>query len=133
MKNIFFIISVPVIMALDGIWLTIIAKNWYRAQFKPFLEGNAFTIRIPAALLVYILLIIGFYVYVIPAIIERELSLTTFLHGALFGGIVYGVYDLTNYATLPQWPLALVIGDAAWGAILFGLTSVITKYIVTRF
>ena len=35
--------------------------------------------------------------------------------GALFGLVVYGVYDFTNYSTLRQWPLVLALADTAWG------------------
>jgi uncharacterized membrane protein len=35
--------------------------------------------------------------------------------GALFGRVVYGVYDFTNYSTLPQWPFVLTLADVGWG------------------
>jgi len=38
-------------------------------------------------------------------------------YGALFGLVVYGVYDFTNYSTLRQWPLVLALADVAWGAV----------------
>jgi uncharacterized membrane protein len=49
-----------------------------------------------------------------------------FAWGAGFGLIVYGVYDLTNYATLDRWPLALTLIDITWGMFICGTTAAVT-------
>ena len=43
--------------------------------------------------------------------------------GALFGIFTYATYDLTNLATLKGWPLAIVLIDILWGAVLSAVVS----------
>ena len=43
--------------------------------------------------------------------------------GAFFGLVAYGTYDLTNLATLRNWPLPMVIVDLVWGAVLSGVSA----------
>jgi len=37
--------------------------------------------------------------------------------GALFGLVAYATYDLTNQATLRDWPWHLTLIDLCWGAL----------------
>jgi uncharacterized membrane protein len=46
---------------------------------------------------------------------------------AAFGVIAYSVYDLTNYATISRWPIALTLADMAWGACVCGATTAATR------
>jgi uncharacterized membrane protein len=43
--------------------------------------------------------------------------------GALFGFIAYATYDLSNLATLRNWPVSLALIDMAWGAVLSGVSA----------
>ena len=47
----------------------------------------------------------------------------------LLGVLVYGVYDLTNMATIKEWTWNTVLLDSVWGGILFTSTYYITKQI----
>ena len=101
-------------MVLDGVWLGLLMKNFYRAQMAPIARwaDGGIAPNWPAALVVYALLGAGIALFVIP----RASSLPqAAAYGALLGLVVYGVYDFTNYSTLRQWPLALTLVDAAWG------------------
>ena len=51
--------------------------------------------------------------------------------GAFFGLITYGTYDLTNLATLRDWPLNITIIDLVWGTFLNAATSGITYFVAT--
>ena len=102
-------------MVLDGLWLGVLMKNFYRDQLAPImrLSEGAIAPNWPAALVVYALLGAGIALFVIP----RAPTLGSAAgYGALFGLVVYGVYDFTNYSTLRQWPFALTLADVAWGA-----------------
>lgn len=55
-----------------------------------------------------------------------------FLYGAALGLVAYGTYDLTNYALLKAWPLAMTIADMAWGAAIQGFTAVVATMINNR-
>jgi len=101
-------------MVLDGVWLGLLMKNFYRDQLAPIvrLANGGIAPNWPAAVVVYALLGTGIALFVIPHASTVPLAAA---RGALFGLVVYGVYDFTNYSTLQQWPLALA--DVAWGAV----------------
>lgn len=101
-------------MVLDGIWLGLLMKNFYREQLLPIVRlGNGgIAPNWPAAFVVYALLGAGIAIFVIPRAPTVPLAAA---YGALFGLVVYGVYDFTNYSTLRQWPLVLTFADVAWG------------------
>lgn len=46
---------------------------------------------------------------------------------ALFGFFAYATYDLTNLATLRQWPVGLALLDMAWGSALSAVAAVAGK------
>lgn len=48
----------------------------------------------------------------------------------LLGAGIYGVYELTNYSTLKDWPLYLVFMDTLWGGILFTLVTYLYNRLV---
>jgi uncharacterized membrane protein len=102
-------------MVLDGVWLGLLMKNFYRAQLAPIvrLADGGMAPNWPAAFLVYALLGTGIALFVIPRAATVSVAA---IYGALFGLVVYGVYDFTNYSTLRQWPFVLTLIDAAWGA-----------------
>ena len=102
-------------MVLDGVWLGLLMKNFYRQQLAPIvrLADGGIAPNWPAAFVVYVLLGTGIALFVLPRASTVPLAAT---YGALFGLVVYGVYDFTNYSTLRQWPFVLALADVAWGA-----------------
>ena len=109
-------------MLLDGIWLGFVMKKFYVTQLAPLgriVDGGLVPVWWAAAL-VYVCLGLGIAAFVVP----RATTLGgAAIFGALFGLVVYGVYDLTNYSTLTQWPLGLVAADMAWGAFASALVA----------
>ncbi len=117
-------------MVLDGVWLGVVMKNFYRDQLAPIarLANGSMAPNWPAAFVVYVLLGTGIALLVIPRASTTSLAA---LYGALFGLVVYGVYDFTNYSTLRQWPLVLALADVAWGAAASAGCAVVVR-IVSR-
>ena len=103
-------------MVLDGVWLGLLMKNFYRNQLAPIvrLADGGIAPHWPAAFVVYALLGTGIALFVIPRAPTVPLAAA---YGALFGLVVYGVYDFTNYSTLRQWPFVLTLADVAWGTV----------------
>jgi uncharacterized membrane protein len=102
-------------MVLDGIWLGLLMNTFYRDQLAPIarLSNGGLAPNWTAAFAVYLFLGVGIALFVAP----RAAGVgSAALYGALFGLVVYGVYDFTNYSTLRQWPLTLALVDVAWGA-----------------
>ena len=52
------------------------------------------------------------------------------VYGALFGLVVYGVYDFTNYSTLRQWPFVLTLADVAWGTVASAACAAVVRFVV---
>ena len=103
-------------MVLDALWLGVVMKHFYREQLAPIvrLANGGIAPNWPAAFVVYVLLGIGIAVFVVP---RAPTVSSAAAFGALFGLVVYGVYDFTNYSTLRQWPFVLTLADTAWGAL----------------
>jgi len=83
----------------------------------------------PAALIFYLLFIAGLVVFVIQPGLAAKSLFKTVLLAALFGLVTYATYDLTNLATIKNWPLIVTIVDLIWGMLLSVIVSSIVFYI----
>lgn len=124
-----YLIALPVFFAIDMIWLGLVAKNFYKSQIGFLMKPD---INWTAAILFYLLFIVGLVLFVIAPAVEKGSWMYALLFGALFGLITYATYDLTNLATLKDWPILVTIVDLAWGATLGALVSVITYFIAGK-
>jgi uncharacterized membrane protein len=71
------------------------------------------------------LFILGILVFVVvPGLREYSLK-ATLLRVAFFGLVTYAAYDLTNIATVKNWPVVISVVDKAWGTVLSVLVSFI--------
>ncbi len=122
-------IALPVFFAIDMIWLGLVAKNFYREHLGFLMKTN---INWIAAIIFYLLFIFGLVVFVISPALAKGSWTHTLFYGALFGLITYATYDLTNLATIRDWPLNVTIVDLIWGAVLSASVSVIVYLIVTK-
>lgn len=116
-------------MVLDGLWLGVLMKTFYRDQLAPIvrLVNGSIAPNWPAALVVYALLGTGIALFVIP---RASTAWSAAGYGALFGLVVYGVYDFTNYSTLRQWPFVLTLADVAWGIVASAAAATAVRAIV---
>ena len=122
-------IALPVFFGIDMIWLGFVAKNFYHSQIGFLMKSN---INWMAAILFYLLFIIGLVLFVITPAIEKGSWVQALLYGALFGFITYATYDLTNLATLKDWPLLVTVVDLAWGALVASSVSIVTYFIASK-
>ncbi|AGA89766.1 putative membrane protein [Thioflavicoccus mobilis 8321] len=123
-----YLLTVPVFFAIDMLWLGLIAKDFYQTNLGYILSPNVNWI---AAVAFYLIFIAGIlYFAVVPALGEASLG-RVLLNGALFGFFTYMTYELTNMATLPDWPLKVVIVDTLWGAVLSASVA-IASYLIGR-
>lgn len=125
-----FLIALPVFFAIDMLWLGFVAKSFYRNQIGFLMTPD---VNWVAAIIFYLIFIAGLVVFVISPAVEKEMWTHALLFGALFGLVTYATYDLTNLATLKDWPLLVTIVDLVWGMALGALVSFATYSIVTRF
>lgn len=115
--------------AVDLVWLGVVAKDFYRSGIG-HLMGDGFNVGgIIAFYLVYIAGI--FFFAVNPALATGDWQRAALL-GLAFGFFAYATYDLTNLATLRDWPIGVTIVDIAWGAVLTSAASVVGYSVATR-
>lgn len=117
------LIVAPVVLVVDLVWLGVVMKPFYESQIGELARrsGAALAPRWAAAVGVYLLIPTGIVLFVRPHLGPQVGPGTAIAWGALFGLVVYGVYDLTNRAVLERWPLVLTCVDIAWGCTLCGL------------
>ncbi|MBC7766881.1 DUF2177 family protein [Arenimonas sp.] len=125
-----YLTALSIFLVIDGIWLGFLAKSFYAKQIGFLFKTN---INWIAALLFYILFIFALLVFVINPAIEKNSIIHAILFGALFGFITYATYDLTNLATLKDWPIAVTIVDLIWGSFVTAAVSSVTFLIFTKF
>ncbi|MFC1653348.1 DUF2177 family protein [Patescibacteria group bacterium] len=110
-------------LAIDFTWLGLVAKKFYDFHLSQFSR----TLNWPAALFVY-LLIVASVVFISVTKYQQSGRLTDgFMWGAMAGLMMYGVYDLTNMATLSNWSWKLVVVDVLWGVFVCGVVGLIAS------
>lgn len=124
-----FFIALPVFFAIDMVWLVLVAKKFYSQHLGYIMRPD---VGWAAAIIFYLLFIAGLVTFVISPAVEKQSWLHALIFGAFFGLITYSTYDLTNLATLKDWPLIVTIIDLIWGMVLSASISVITYYIAGR-
>lgn len=122
-------IALPVFFAIDMLWLGFIAKNFYQKQIGFLMTPN---VNWAAAIIFYLLFIVGLVMFVIEPALKLQSWNHAVLYGALFGLISYATYDLTNLATVANWPLIVTIVDLIWGTVLAASVSTISYLIASK-
>ncbi|RPI58288.1 MAG: DUF2177 family protein [Chloroflexi bacterium] len=106
--------------AIDLVWLGLVARSFYRKHLGFLMAPSP---NWPAAIIFYLLFVLGILVFVVLPGLEANSLRTTLLRAALFGLICYATYDLTNLATVKDWPLLVTVVDLIWGTVLSVVVS----------
>jgi uncharacterized membrane protein len=120
-------VALVVFLIIDLVWLAVIAKTLYQKELGFIMSEKP---NWTAAILFYLIFIVGLVFFVINPAVQKDSWSYALLVGMLFGLISYSTYDLTNLATLADWPLKITIIDLIWGSSLGGLVSTITFFIL---
>ena len=111
------LICTVIFLAIDLVWLGIVAKPIYQRGIGHLMAEN---FRIAAAAMFYAIYVAGIVYFGVAGAVDWKAAALT---GALFGFFCYATYDMTNYATLRDWPLSITLMDIAWGTVLTGFTA----------
>ena len=123
-------ILLGIFLVIDGLWLTVIAKQLYAKHLGYLMAEKP---KLFAALVFYVLYAAGLYVFAVhPALGTASLQ-AALLKGALFGLIAYATYDLTNLATVKDWPVLITAIDLVWGTVLSASVSVLSYWVIRLF
>ena len=115
-----YLITIPVLVVIDLSWAGYLMKDFYRTRLAHILSPDVHFVPL---VFFYLLLSVGiFYFAAYPAHLKQSLLLALG-SGFLLGVVAYGTYDLTNMATLAQWPLVITLVDIVWGGVVAGATA----------
>jgi uncharacterized membrane protein len=111
-------------VALDLLWLGVIAKPIYQQGIGHLMAERP---NVPVAVLFYAVFALGLVVFAVAPNASEPQWRKTILAGALFGFFAYATYDLTNLATLKNWPIGMSLLDMAWGSFVSAASAAAGK------
>jgi uncharacterized membrane protein len=130
MKLKLYLITFLAFLAIDSLWLGLVAPSFYRSQIGYIM---AETPNFFAAGLFYLVFIFGMVVFIVEPGVREGTLMQSVSRGALFGLVTYATYDLTNLATLEGWPVLLTVVDLTWGTVLSAAVTLVSVWAGRRF
>ncbi len=124
-----YFLTLVVFLAIDMIWLLVLAKKFYSEQLGYLMAKNP---NLIAALVFYVLFVAALLFFVIHPALSSGSGQYALFAGMFFGLVTYGTYDLTNLATIKDWPVLITLVDLAWGSFVTGSTAWISYNIISR-
>ncbi len=124
-----FLVAFTTFLVIDGIWLTFVAKEFY-AKNLGFLLTK--TPNFVAAGIFYAIYIFGIVILVLSPALQKGSLWSAVMTGCLFGLCAYATYDLTNQATIKDWPVLVTVVDLIWGTVLSGSVAGISYLVLTK-
>jgi uncharacterized membrane protein len=118
-----YLIILIVFFAIDMVWLGLVARTFYREHLGFLLAPTPNWI---AAISFYLLFILGILVFVVVPGLDDDSLRKTLFRAALFGLVTYATYDLTNLATVKDWPVLVTVVDLIWGTVLSVTVSLVS-------
>ncbi len=127
-----YLATLVVFATIDTVWLGVVARDYYRGALGDLLAPG---FNLWAALAFYLVYCIGILIFAVLPALRAESLLTALGYGALLGFFCYATYDLTNMATLRDWPIGMSFVDMAWGTALTATAAVVgtqvTRWLTT--
>jgi uncharacterized membrane protein len=115
-----YFVTIPIFFIIDLIWLGVVARGFYQKHLGYLMRTP---INWTAAIIFYLLFIIGIVFFAVRPALEVQSPMRALIYGALFGFFTYATYDLTNLATVKDWPVIVTIVDLVWGTVLCGAVA----------
>ena len=119
-----------VMIAIDLLWLGVIAKPLYQQGLGHLMAERP---NLTAAAAFYVVYVAGLLVFAIVPQVADAGWLRTAAAAAMFGFVAYATYDLSNLATLRDWPIGLSLIDMAWGAVLSAVAATAGRFAWDRY
>lgn len=123
------LVSLPILIAGDLVWLGVVMKDFYRGHLGHLMADGVTWWAAGAFYLAYSAGVV--YLAVLPGIASGSLARTV-VTAALLGAFAYATYDLTNQATLRDWPVIVTLVDILWGAFLTGFIGAVAFWLFGR-
>ena len=118
-----YLLLLPIFLALDYLWLGVVMARFYNRELGSLARRSGESISVVpwAAAVVYLLIPLGIVLFALPRVSPSNLVTSALGWGCLYGLVLYGVYDMTNYSVVAAWSLRLSAVDILWGGVLNAL------------
>jgi len=123
-------IALVIFLAIDMVWLTLIAKSLYAQHLGYLMAPKA---KLIAAFIFYLLFVVGLQFFVLNPALAAGSWKTALFAGMFFGLVTYATYDLTNLATIKDWPVLITAIDLVWGSFVSGITALLSFLVIRKF
>jgi len=124
-----YLVVLAAFLGIDMVWLGLVAKKFYAEQIGFLMKTE---VNWTAAIIFYLLFVGGLTWFVVSPALKDGSWQRALLPGMAFGLITYATYDLTNLATIKDWPLLVTIVDLVWGTFLAGAVSIIAYLVLSK-
>jgi uncharacterized membrane protein len=125
-----YLTTAVVMIVIDLVWLGVIAKPLYQQGIGHLMTDQP---NILAAVAFYMLFPVGLMVFAVTPQVAMEGWQKSAWLGAMFGFFAYATYDLTNLATLKNYPISLALIDIVWGTVVSAVAASVGKLVFNRF
>lgn len=125
-----YLLSVPVFFLIDMVWLGLIATGFYKSNLGHLMGSS---VNWPVAIVFYLLFLVGLLIFAIAPALAQKSLMHAIVFGALFGFFTYATYDLTNWATLKDWPPVVALVDMLWGTVLSATVAGVSYWLAVTF
>jgi uncharacterized membrane protein len=125
-----YVATLVAFVAADMVWLGIMVDRVYRPAIGDLLSPS---VNVAAAAVFYLIFPGGLTIFAVVQAVQNQSAGNAAVLGGLFGFFAYSTYDLTNQATLRNWPTRLTVIDLAWGSVLAAFAATIGYIAASRF
>lgn len=125
-----YIAALVAFLAIDFVWLKYVALSFYRSNIGHLMTDSP---NLVVAGLFYLVYVVGVVILAVnPALEKQQWTLAVF-YGGLLGLVAYGTYDITNLATLKNFPPIVAIVDIIWGTFLTASVATVSYFVSVAF
>lgn len=121
--------TLVIFLGIDAVWLTTMSQRLYRPYLGDVLAQSVNPVP---AVLFYLVYVVGIVVFATTPAFSTGKWTTATVYGALYGFFAYATYDLTNHATIKDWPAVVTVADICWGSILSAVAAAL-GFLVARY
>lgn len=117
-----FLIALVSYVILDTIWFQFSTPS-YRKVVET-IQGKEMKIKY-LGFFAWVVMAIGIAIFVIPL---SDSVQTAMKLGAIYGLVLYGTFNGTNYALFRDWTFSISMIDTLWGIFVSAMVAGLTKY-----
>ena len=128
-----FIILFVYYILIDGTMLFLYTGKVFGNMIKNIQNGSPMKTRMIPGIICFIFLAFGYTYFILPRIRDDAIVIDSLKYGAVFGLVVYAVYDLTNLSTFGKYETKTAIIDILWGSVLGFLVTMLGAFTRRRF